>query len=55
MKLKKNGHMNMCNWITLVHTWNYHNIVIQYYNIKYKFFLKVTERKRYTAHNDRAS
>ena len=33
--LKKNSYMYMYNWITLLYTWNQHNIVDQQYsNIK---------------------
>ena len=28
-KLERNGYMYMYNWIILLYTWNYHNIVNQ--------------------------
>ena len=36
---KKNRYMYMYNWITLLHTWNEHNIVNQLYsNVKFLKF-----------------
>ena len=46
----ENGYIHMYGWVTLLCTWNYHNIIHQTYSSIEKKFLKIVAGERASSH-----